>query len=82
MEFITKIKVKDYITDIIIARYEVDLQMVKRKGIYLRYVKEQTPELCFEAAKQNRHALRFIKDSRLKAQIKSQIKAQIKMEIT
>ena len=59
----------DYITDIIIARYEKDLRMVKRKGIYLRFVKEQTPELCFEAAKQNGHALRFIKNPLLKAQM-------------
>jgi hypothetical protein len=66
----------DYI-DGIITRYEKDLRMVKRKGIYLRFVKEQTPELCLAAAKQNGHALRFIKDSRLKAHIKAQIKMKI-----
>jgi hypothetical protein len=50
----------DYITAII-SRYEADLQSVKEDGYdSLKYVKEQTPELCFAAVKNNICSLKFV----------------------
>jgi len=39
-----------------------DLEMVKRKGSYLMYVKEQTPEICMAAVKQDPEAVRFVNE--------------------
>jgi len=38
------------------------LQAVKLNGFDLRYVKEQTPEICLEAVKKNGYALRYVKE--------------------
>ena len=38
------------------------LEVVKQDGWALRYVKEQTPEICLEAVKKNGYALQFVKD--------------------
>ena len=54
----------------IIQNYEEDLQKVKQNGYALAFVEEQTPELCFEAVKQDAHALYFVKDPVLQEQIK------------
>jgi len=35
---------------------------IKRKGYMLKYVKEQTPELCMEAVRRNENALFYIKE--------------------
>lgn len=37
------------------------LKMVKQDGWALKYVKEQTPEICLEAVKQNGYVLRLVK---------------------
>jgi hypothetical protein len=52
----------DYITDII-RRYEADLQKVKQDGFALKFVKEQTFELCLESVKRHGYyALQFVKN--------------------
>jgi len=38
------------------------LHAVKQNGFSIRYVKEQTPEICLESVKQNGYSLRFIKE--------------------
>ena len=38
------------------------LEAVKQDGLALRYVKEQTPEICLEAVKQNGYALQYVKE--------------------
>lgn len=38
------------------------LENVKQNGTALRYVKEQTPEICLEAVKQNGIALEYVKE--------------------
>ena len=45
-----------------IVTYEGDeaLKKVKKYGYTLRYVKEQTPEICLEAVKQDGDALRYV----------------------
>ena len=56
-----------YITDII-ARYEINLQKVKKNGVALRnvrafqYVKKQTHELCLAAVQKNGWALVYVKE--------------------
>ena len=41
---------------------EEALKMVRKDGNDLRFVKEQTPEICLEAVKQNGMALRYVKE--------------------
>lgn len=36
------------------------MEAIKRDGTMLRYVRNQTPELCMVAVKQNAHALRYV----------------------
>jgi hypothetical protein len=38
------------------------LEVAKQDGYVLKYVKEQTPEICFEAVKQDGLALKFVKN--------------------
>ena len=38
------------------------IEAVKQNGLALRYVKEQTPDICLAAVKQNGLALRFVKE--------------------
>ena len=38
-----------------------DLEMVKRDGLLLKYVKNQTPEMCMAAIKKNGNTLKFVK---------------------
>ena len=38
------------------------LKEVKRNGLLLRWVKEQTPEICMTAVKQNGEALQWVKE--------------------
>ena len=38
------------------------LEVVKRNGHALQYVKDQTEEICLEAVKQDGHALYYVKD--------------------
>ena len=38
------------------------LEAVKRNGDALRYVKEQTPEICIEAVKADSYALSYVKE--------------------
>ncbi len=42
--------------------YESQLNAVKQNGYLLKYVKNQTPELCLDALKQNGYALRYVKE--------------------
>ena len=42
------------------------LKMVKQNGLALKYVKEQTEEICLEAIKQNIDAIRYVKNEILK----------------
>lgn len=35
-------------------------EIVKYRGVALAHVKKQTPEICFEAVKQNKHALQYV----------------------
>ena len=42
------------------------LTAVTRDGLHLKYVQEQTPELCLAAVKQNNYALQFVNDKLLK----------------
>jgi hypothetical protein len=46
----------DYIATII-EHYEAELQKVKKDGYALKYVKEQTYELCLAAVQENGWAL-------------------------
>ena len=39
-----------------------DLEMVKRDGWNLKYVKRQTPEICAAAVEQNGLALKYVKE--------------------
>lgn len=39
------------------------LEAVKRNGLALPYVKDQTEAVCLEAVKQNGHALQYVKKS-------------------
>ena len=39
-----------------------DLLLVKRDGLMLREVKEQTPEICMEAVRQNSWALQYVRE--------------------
>jgi len=41
---------------------EEALEAVKQDGYALKYVKEQTPEICLAAVKQDGHALRYVKE--------------------
>ena len=41
----------------IVKKYEKDLRTVEQNGFYLRYVKEQTLELCLAAVKETGYAL-------------------------
>ncbi|MBD3195404.1 MAG: DUF4116 domain-containing protein, partial [Candidatus Lokiarchaeota archaeon] len=41
---------------------EEALEAVKQDEFVLKYVKEQTPEICLEAVKQNGYALQYVKD--------------------
>ena len=51
----------DYITDII-DRYETNLREVKQYGRWnLRFIQEQTPEVCLAAVQQSGWALQFVK---------------------
>jgi hypothetical protein len=36
------------------------MEAVKQNGLALRYVKDQTPEICMEAVKQNIEAYKYI----------------------
>jgi transposase len=45
--------------------YEEVLEMVKKDGCVLRYVKKQTPELCLAAVKQNGWIIQHIKEQTL-----------------
>lgn len=38
------------------------MMAVKQSGYTLKYVEEQTPEICMAAVKQNRHALEYVED--------------------
>lgn len=38
------------------------LEAVKQDGYNLRYVQEQTPEICLEAVKQDGYALRYVRE--------------------
>ena len=42
--------------------YEDDLLRVTRNGLALRYVQNQTPELCMAAVTQNGHALQYVQN--------------------
>ena len=41
---------------------KADLEMVKRNGMALRFVKEQTPEICLAAVQQDGLALKYVKE--------------------
>ena len=42
-----------------------DLEKVQQIGFALEYVKDQTPELCLIAVKQDEYALQFVKSEHL-----------------
>jgi hypothetical protein len=48
--------------DIVVLKGKEALEAVKRSGYALRYVKEQTPELCLEAVKRSGDALQYVKE--------------------
>lgn len=48
-----------------IINKEAALREVKRNGLLLRWVKEQTPEICMAAVKQNGNALQWVKEQTL-----------------
>ena len=39
---------------------KADLEMVKRNGMALRFVKDQTPEICLAAVNEYGNALQFV----------------------
>jgi len=39
-----------------------DIEAVKQNGLYLRYVKNPTEEMCIEAVKQNGLAIQYVKN--------------------
>ena len=39
------------------------LKRVKQKGTYIQYVKDQTPEICMVAVKENEYALALVDKS-------------------
>ena len=43
-----------------LSQNERDLEAVKRNGYALKHVKNQTPEICYEAVKQNEDVLKFV----------------------
>lgn len=45
------------------------LAEVQQRGYALKYVREQTPEICLVAAKWNRKMLHFIEDSAMRKQV-------------
>ena len=53
-------KMSDYITDII-RRYEADLYKVKQDGYALKYIEEQTPEICLAGVQNTGYALKYVK---------------------
>ena len=42
--------------------YKSDLKKVKKDGLFLRFVKNQTPKICLEAVKQNGYALEYVEN--------------------
>jgi hypothetical protein len=67
-----KMKLKEFLElfdaeeDEILDTEEVDigdpLEKVKKNGLALDYVKEQTPEICIAAVEQNGNAIQFVKE--------------------
>ena len=51
-EFLTKVGINE----------DPDLTAVKQDGCALRYVKEQTPDICMAAVKQQGFALKYVKE--------------------
>ena len=43
------------------APAKIELEAVKQDGCALKGIKEQTPEICEAAVKQNKNALEYIK---------------------
>jgi hypothetical protein len=62
MEFLKIVKKESQREEIIILKGKKAIEAVKRNGGSLRYVKEQTPEICIEAVKRNGDSLRYVKE--------------------
>ena len=50
-------------SDIVVLIGREALEAVKQNGYALRYVKDQTPEVCVEAVKRNGYALQYVDKS-------------------
>ena len=62
----------------IVANNNMALAAIQQDGNSLRYINEQTKELCEEAIKQNGFALRYIKDIELSNELRDQAFDQVK----
>ena len=59
-EFLKKVNWKE--EDIINYKWKEALEAVKQNWYSLRYVKEQTEEICLEAVKQDWYSLQYVKE--------------------
>ena len=59
-QFLNKFKREE--SEIIEYKGDEALKAVKEDGDALRYVKEQTEEICLEAVKENGYALKYVKE--------------------
>jgi len=59
-DFLNKVGGKE--SDIVEYNREEALKAVERNGDALRYVKEQTPDVCLKAVERNGYALRYVKE--------------------
>jgi hypothetical protein len=62
-------KLRDFLKEVGVHESEIfnlkgkeALEAVKEDGYALKYVKEQTPEICLTAVKQNGYALQYVKE--------------------
>ena len=53
------------------------MEAVKKNGIALEYVKEQTSEICMEAVKQNGYGIRICKRNKLQKYVWKQLKKMV-----
>lgn len=55
---------------------EKDLEMVKKYGLTLRDVVNQTPEICLAAVQQTKKAIVYIRDPEMKKQVEKILKQE------
>lgn len=60
-EFLKEVNAQE--SDIISYTEEETIRKVKQNGYALQYVREQTPEICMAAVKENKVALHYVDKS-------------------